>query len=120
MKEKHRGGHWWVVVLVLLGFAGGADANRGAALVFWSDRDRFGGDVFIMQADGSGLRNLTSSLEDYVQEPAVRLDGSMIAFNWKNHVWGIDTDGGNLRRLVGLSSHRPSWSPDGALLAFIV
>lgn len=118
MKEKLRGGHLWVVVLGLLGFARGVDADRIAALVFWSDRDRFGGDVFIMQADGSGLRNLTSSLEPFAQAPAARLDGSMIAFV-KGTIWGMDTDGGNLTQLVDHHSHRPSWSPDGVLLAFI-
>src|SRR6266568_4571950 len=90
-------------------------------IAFVSDRGRFGQfDIFLMNPDGSGLKDLTDalSLEDW---PAWLPDGSKIAFmstrnagNMEIFVMNSDGTGVVQVTFAPLQAEYPSWSPDGA------
>jgi Tol biopolymer transport system component len=91
-----------------------------------------GGDLYVINADGTGLRQLTTGLgEDW--EAAWSPDGSRIAFTryreeLGNPRWGeatiyvVNADGTGLLRLSSRGDSvydaHPSWSPDGTRIAF--
>jgi Tol biopolymer transport system component len=92
------------------------------------------GDIEVMHSDGSGLQKLATESAD----PAFSSDGHHIAFvsnsdhtgtfatgededAYANELYVMDADGHNLRRLTHtgeLSEIAPSWSPDGARIAY--
>lgn len=86
----------------------------GGTLVF---QDAPGGSIYSMNADGSGLRRLTSGIE-----PALSPDGSQIAFGrWDEPrgLWLINADGSNERRVFEANRVRsPSWTADGQSVVF--
>jgi len=88
-------------------------ASRGR-IVF---QERSGGDIYIMNGDGSGLRRLTSGLD-----PAFSPDGRQVAFTrWDEPrgLWLIDSDGSGERIVFGANRARsPAWSADGGSIVF--
>lgn len=78
---------------------------------------RGGGDIYIMNADGSGRRRLTSGFD-----PALSPDGKQVAFGrWEEPrgLWIINTDGTGERLVYGANRPRsPTWSPDGGTIVF--
>jgi TolB-like protein/DNA-binding SARP family transcriptional activator len=85
-------------------------------LVFWrwlGDRR----DIFVMNTDGTGLRNLTNDAEPELA-PAWSPDGTQIAYISDGRLYLMDADGSNRRRLTDGPDNYPSWSPDGARIAF--
>jgi Tol biopolymer transport system component len=79
------------------------------------------GDLFVMNADGTGVTNLTSSA-GLEAEPEWSPDGQRIAFTRMSplgspfEVWLMDTDGtAQVKRADGSA---PAWSPDGTKIAF--
>ncbi len=78
---------------------------------------RNGGDIYLMNADGSGLRRLT-----YGFEPALSPDGRQVAFTrWDEPrgLWVIDADGSNARHLFTANRARsPTWTTDGRAITF--
>lgn len=76
-----------------------------------------GGNLYVIQADGRGLRLLTDGLD-----PAWSPDGSWIAFTRWRTPWGIyliHPDGSEKQRVVdGIRFKEAAWSPDGSRLAF--
>jgi hypothetical protein len=76
-----------------------------------------GGDIYIMNADGSGLRRLT-----YGFDPVLSPDGTQVAFTrWDEPrgLWVIDAAGANERHLFTANRPRsPTWVPDGAAIIF--
>ena len=73
-----------VVALLLLVVVAAGSSEAGAEqarIVFWSDRDRYEGDIFIMDQDGSNLTNLTKDWSLRAFDPEVSPDGRRIALS---------------------------------------
>ncbi len=88
-------------------------AGRGQ-IVF---QNKGGENIYLMNADGSGLRRLT-----YGFDPALSPDGRQVAFGrWEEPrgLWIINTDGTGERLVFGANRPRsPTWSPDGGTIVF--
>ncbi len=78
-----------------------------------------GGNIYLINADGSGLRRLTDGLD-----PAWAPDRSAIAFTRWRHPWGlyvIAPDGSGEERLVdGIRLKEPAWAPGGRQVALTI
>lgn len=91
-------------------------------LAFQSDRDGQG-DIFVIEASGSGLRRLTQDRADD-GGPAWSPRGDQIAFHSNRagnyDIYVMDKDGSNVRRLTDhpADEGQPNWSPDGTWIAF--
>ncbi len=76
-----------------------------------------GCDIYVINADGTGLRRLTDGLD-----PAWSPDGKKVAFaRWRDPrgIYVIDEDGRNETLLFGWSQAKaPAWSPDGSHIVF--
>jgi Tol biopolymer transport system component len=81
-------------------------------------------DVYVVRADGSGLRRLT---DDIHKDRGVRWspDGERIAFfsnrSGSYEIWTIKPDGSELRQITDIPDAEilnPVWSPDGSLLHY--
>jgi len=83
-------------------------------------------DVWVMDADGLGARNLTDGVFKFAKAPGWSPDGRRIVFfatrddaAWSLYI--VDADGGGLRAVaedVG-SLPMPAWSPDGQRILFV-
>jgi uncharacterized protein YraI len=88
-------------------------AAAGDRLVFAT---RSGGDLYVINLDGTGLRHLASGVID----PAVSPDGRQVAFTrWDPSEFGtlyvMNLDGSGERAILGETrqAKSPTWSPDG-------
>ena len=90
------------------------------AFVYWNGKY----DIYVMNADGSDLRNLSVDLpysRDHVWSP----DGQYIAFTSCQvlicQVYVMEAGGSDLRQLTSdeAGSYNPAWSPDGQYIIFI-
>ncbi|MBN1992182.1 MAG: PD40 domain-containing protein [Anaerolineae bacterium] len=95
--------------------AGGSNigGGLGGKLVFMTGS---GGDLYVINANGTGLRRLAGGAID----PVVSPDGSRVAFTrWDGAEMGtlytINLDGGEERVILEetLQAKSPTWSPDG-------
>ena len=95
-------------------------------IVFSSNQDGDNYDIYIMNADGSNMRNLTQN--DVLNSgPSWSPDGSQIVFVSQSSfpsvdIFAMNADGSNLRQLTqsdDQTDSRPSWSPDGSRIAFL-
>lgn len=80
-------------------------------------QERSGGRIFIINANGTGLRELTYGLD-----PALSPDGTKVAFTrWGNPegIYLINVDGTQERLLTNVKQPKcPEWSRDGTKIAF--
>jgi TolB protein len=96
----------------------------GTQIVFDSDRDGTGRDIFVMNADGTGVTQLTFETTAIDFEAAWSPDGSQIAFakdlNGSYQLFVMNTDGSGQERIThsALNDQFPNWSPDGRHLVF--
>ncbi len=88
-------------------------------------------DIYVMQADGTGLHNLTSHPDEDIH-PAWSPDGTQLAFasNRSGHfdIFIMNADGTDLRNLTNYwdtfvsarpaDDLQPAWSPDGTHIVF--
>jgi TolB protein len=76
-----------------------------------------GGELYVINADGSGLRRLTDGID-----PIWSPDGKQVAFTRYRDprgVWVINADGSGERLVFAWDQARwPSWSPDGSQILF--
>lgn len=87
----------------------------GGKIVF---QDRPGGNIYIMNANGTDLRVLTTGLD-----PALSPDGKQVAFaRWDGNgdaIRLINVDGSNEHFFLGTNKPRsPTWSPDGSDIVY--
>ena len=92
-----------------------------AKIVFSSQRDDAGYEIFTMDTDSGEPIQITNNRHDSFS-PTWSPDGRQIAFNRDSHIYVIDADGENLRQLTRPKNNErdlhPDWSPDGKLIAF--
>jgi TolB protein len=79
--------------------------------------------IYAVQADGSGLRRLTSDPVRADSGPSWSPDGKQIAFfgasGGRSRIYVMNADGSGLRRLTAAHLDLdPVWSPDGKRVAF--
>jgi hypothetical protein len=76
-----------------------------------------GGPIYLMNADGSGLHQVSTGLD-----PTFNADGSKIALTrWTNPrgIWVLNVADGSQRQVLGAEQIRsPSWSPDGNAIVY--
>lgn len=88
-------------------------------IVFAHDPDLNTGDLYLINADGSGRAPLHVT-STYDRGPVWTPDGQAVMFSLDGKLSLIDPDGGNLRAFGDdLYGWRPRWAPDGQHLAFL-
>ena len=83
-------------------------------------------EIFVMNADGSGVVNLTATPTVHEHYPQVSPDGSKICFSVDEgegrdtvrSLWVMDANGKNRRKLAD-HAREPFWSPDGKSVGFL-
>jgi TolB protein len=90
-------------------------------LAFTSTRDG-NAEVYAMNANGTGVVNLTTNAAESDYRPSWSPDGKKVAFLRGFHLFVMNGDGTGLRDLTGaqgfLPSGQPAWSPDGSTILF--
>jgi Tol biopolymer transport system component len=97
----------------------------GTKIAFVSNRDSSYGQIYTMNADGTGVTRLTHNELTWAEDPAWSPDGTEIAFtrgppSGKEEIYTMDADGANLTQLTNNQVYdgEPAWSPDGTKIAF--
>jgi Tol biopolymer transport system component/DNA-binding winged helix-turn-helix (wHTH) protein len=97
----------------------------GRRVAFESNRGGTGIQIWVANADGTGLVQLTRDFSDHCGSPTWSPDGTRIAFDsygsdgrW--NVWVMGADGGHQHRLTqdGGDHAVPAWSRDGTVIYF--
>jgi dipeptidyl aminopeptidase/acylaminoacyl peptidase len=95
----------------------------GTHLLFEGLSEEKSGELFFINADGSGRRQLTSA-KGSDGDARLSPDGQQIVFtsyrNGGRDIYLMESDGSNLRRLTRHAADdiNPSWSPDGRWIVF--
>lgn len=106
------------------GWASGADyCPKTGKIAFTGAREQ-NGNIYIMNADGTEVVQLTDLPNNIQTSPSFSPDCSRIAFvsdySGKPQIYIINVDGTGMRRItwVGNYNTTPDWSPKGDLIAF--
>ena len=96
--------------------------GRQLAFVNWNPDQHTGRDIYVINVDGTDLRQLTDH-PAHDRWPAWAPNGRQIAFystrnNNSGGIFLMDTDGKNVKELTDGDETYPSWSPDGNQIAF--
>jgi Tol biopolymer transport system component/uncharacterized RDD family membrane protein YckC len=102
-----------------------SDSRPGGEIAFTSNRSGTY-NIYLVNADGSGLRQLTRFRAGNVARPSLSPDGNAVVFQHQDlpegtwDVWVVGTDGSEPRNLTPEPDDEgaPTWSPDGTKIAF--
>jgi DNA-binding SARP family transcriptional activator/Tol biopolymer transport system component len=93
----------------------------GQQIVFGANSPGRSDKLYIINADGSGLRQITGGEIPHV-EPAWSPDGERIVFTQGDALWLVHPDGSEPRLLLaerGFHFSRAMWAPDSQRIAFL-
>jgi len=96
----------------------------GSRIAFLSSRGGNRANIYVMNADGSGLRRLTTDSVFAAYPYSWSPDGSRLAFaagQYTGHIFVVTADGSGLIRLTNdsVADGSPAWSLDGTNIAFV-
>ena len=96
----------------------------GSRIAFLSSRSGNRANIYVMNADGSGPRPLTTDSVFAAYPYSWSPDGSRLAFaggQYTGHIFVVTADGSSLTRLTSdtAADGSPAWSPDGTKIAFV-
>ena len=113
------------VVLVTGPASDPAWSPDGQKLAFVRLNAGLGEPIYVVKADGSGLRNLTPKPVGAYADPAWSPDGRKLAFvsdrDGNSEVYVMNANGSGQRNLTRNPAYDadPAWSPDGRKIAFV-
>jgi Tol biopolymer transport system component len=103
-------------------YASPAWSPTGRQIAFTSDRANPGSgrfEIYVMNLDGSGLRQLTNDANGYGKTGlAWSADGKWIAYQDYAYIDEVSSDGTQQRRLTGYGGFEPDFSPSGRRIAY--
>ena len=90
----------------------------GTSIAFASQRSG-SFDLYVMAADGTGTRRLTSTKDDE-SSPSWSPEGDRIAFAREGDIYVMNANGSGARRISDVTAEEaePAWSPDGSWIAY--
>jgi Tol biopolymer transport system component len=95
------------------------DGTKIAFYRYYPFDDHNAADLFVVNADGTGLTQLTGAEQSYEAVPSWSPDGEQIAYNGPAaRVWVMNSEGMNRRELTHVPSGNPVWSPEGTQIAY--
>jgi len=89
-------------------------------LIAFSSKRTGSFDIFVMNADGTGTRRLTSTRDDEAN-PTWSPDGERLAFDRDRDIYVVNAHGTDLVRITDdqAADTEPAWSPDGRWIAYV-
>ena len=92
----------------------------GTRVIFSHRREAETNQIYSIDSDGENLKQLTYD-NVHKRYPSFSRDGRKIAYTGKQHIWVMDSDGMNQKRVTkrkDFVDEHPTWSPDSKAIAF--